>query len=55
MNGRLLDQLVIFLIASLFIMGTSLKGKNAPTGSEIFPLNERNFGMDHFNTLGALP
>ena len=36
-KGRLLEQAVILLIASLFIMGTSLKGKNLfPEGANPF-------------------
>ena len=36
-KGRLLDQEVILLIASLFIMGTSHKGKNLlPQGGNSF-------------------
>ena len=45
-KGRLLDQAVILLIASLFIMGTSHIGKNLlPKGANSF----LSFGMEnHF-------
>ena len=51
---RLLDQSVVFLIASLFKMGTSLKGKNSLPlgGSEFFPLRAVPYDMEnHFNQI----
>ena len=49
-KGRLLEQAVIFLIAPLFINGTSLKGKNLlPQIEQFFPLRTVPFGMEnHF-------
>ena len=49
-KGKLLDQAVIILIASLFIMGNSLKRKTkefAPYGSKFFPSRAVSFGMEN--------
>ena len=56
-KGRLLEQAVILFIASLFIMGTSLKGKNLlPQGANSF-LEEQFLLVWKltFTTLGELP
>ena len=56
-KGRLLDQAVILLIASLFKIGTSLKGKNLlPEGANSF-FYEQFFIVVKitFTILGDLP
>ena len=45
---------MIHLIASLFITGTSLKGKNLlPQGAKFYHLRDVHFGMDHFYHMNA--